>query len=332
MRRRRRATDVAAELVYQLSDLLFTSDAPLAELDPLGAVTAPVETQVQWRGSRPRPAAPGPRFSAWLTEDDQEWLTFADAPGGYRLTFPEYGDFDVTADASRVAIHPYPDSPPETMRHLLLNQVLPLVLSRRGRTVLHASAISHAGQVVAFIGRSGAGKSTLAVACARAGASVVADDCLVVHPADGRWLAVPCLAGVRLWPEALRLFGWDAGSGASTAHYSEKRRIDAVERGADDPRLSFETRTLPLTAILYMSTASSAVPTSPGALRGRNAAMAIASEVFRIDWRDPRESRRHFEAVSAIAADVSVEVPERLPPDAAARALLCRMTAGWRHS
>ena len=322
---------MAAERIYQLSDMLFTSDAPLPELEPIRSA-ASVEARVEWRGRRPRPGAPGPQFSAWLTEDHQEWLTFADAPGGYRLTFPEYGDFDVTADASLVAIYPYPDSPPETMRHLLLNQVLPLVLSRRGRTVLHASAISHADQVVAFIGRSGAGKSTLAVACARAGASIVSDDCLVVRPADGRWMAVPCLAGVRLWPEALKLLGWDSGSGASTAHYSEKRRLDAVERDAGDPRLSFETRTLPLTAILYMPTASSAVPAAPGALRGRDAAMAIASEVFRIDWRDSQESRRHFEAVSAIASEIPVEVPVRQAPDRAARALLCRMSEGWRHS
>ena len=67
-----------------------------------------------------------------------------------------------------VTIHPFPDSPPETIRHLLLNQVLPLVLSRRGRTVLHASAVSYAGRVAAFIGVGVFG--ALAVAAVKIGA------------------------------------------------------------------------------------------------------------------------------------------------------------------
>jgi hypothetical protein len=246
------------------------------------------------------------------------------------MRFPDHGEFDVARDGSAVSIHPFPDSPDETIRHLLLNQILPLVLSRRGRTVLHASAVSYAGRVAAFIGRSGAGKSTLAVACARLGASIVSDDCLVVYPDDAGWRAVPCHAGVRLWPDALELFGWHEETGAVTAHYSEKRRLDAPGRGAGDPPLAFETRELPLAGILYMPTPASSVPDVRGTLRGRDAVMAVASEVFRIDWRDPAESRRHFDAVAAIAANIPVEVAERQPPDTAASALLCRMTAGWR--
>jgi hypothetical protein len=255
---------------------------------------------------------------------------FSDIPGGYRMTFPDHGEFDVARDASEVSIHPFPDSPAETMRHLLLNQILPLVLSRRGRTVLHASAVSYAGRVAAFIGRSGAGKSTLAVACARMGALIVSDDCLVVYPDDAGWRAVPCHAGVRLWPESLALFGWHEDTGAVTAHYSEKRRLVAAGRGSGDPQLPVETRTLPLAGILYMPTPASSVRNAPGRIRGRDAMMAVASEVFRIDWRDPAESRRQFDAVAAIAARVPVEVAQRRAPETAASELLCRMSEGWR--
>lgn len=319
-----------ASWIYRLSDLTFEIDERLPELDPVSGGAGDTETRVAWGAERQRPSVPTTGFSSWITATNEEWLTFSDLPDGYRMTFPEHGEFDVSRDASAVTIHPFPDSPAETMRHLLLNQILPLVLSRRGRTVLHASAVSYAGRVAAFIGRSGAGKSTLAVACARLGASIVSDDCLVVYPSDGGWTAVPCHAGVRLWPDALALFGWHDETGAVTAHYSEKRRLDAVGRGTGDPELPFETRTLPLTGILYMPTAASIVPHDQGELRGRDRAMALASEVFRIDWRDPSESRRHFDAIAAIAATVPLEVVARRTPEAAASELLCRMSEGWR--
>lgn len=322
-----------------MSDLSFEIDVPLPELDAAGeaadssdiiGAAGRVETQVRWRAARPRPSTPAPVFSAWVTAGGDEWLTFSDLPGGYRMTFPDHGEFDVSRDASAVSVHPYPESPAETIRHLLLNQILPLVLSRRGRTVLHASAVSSAGRVVAFIGRSGAGKSTLAVACARIGASIVSDDCLVVYPRGAEWHAVPCLGGVRLWPESLALFGWHEDTGAVTTHYSDKRRLDALGGRPGDPVLPVERRMLPLAGILYLPTAAGAVPSVRGALRGAGAMMALASEVFRIDWRDPAESRRHFESVAAIAANVPVEVGERRAPDTAASELLCRMTEGWR--
>ena len=254
-----------------------------------------------------------------MTDDGEEWLRFADVPGGFLLTFPEHGAFEVSADASRVVVRPLPGTPPETTRHLLLNQILPLVISRRGRLVFHASAVSYDDRVSAFIGRSGAGKSTLAVACAHAGAAIVSDDCLVVYPDAGRWMAVPCHAGVRLWPRALSLLGRGVSSGEAAAHYSDKRRL-----GAGDEGLVFESRHLPLIGIQHLQWAPART------LRGRDAVMALASEVFRLDWRDAAESRRHFDVLAAIARDIPVEIPERQAPELAAQDLLCRMRGRWR--
>lgn len=318
------------DLVYRLSDLCFASDAPIPELKP---ANGDVETRVTWHAPAPAASVPLPTYATWLTDDGDVWLAFADRPGGFRLTFPEHGIFDVATDASTVDVRPFPDTPDETVRHLLLNQVLPLVLSRRGRIVLHASAVSVNDQVCAFIGRSGAGKSTLAVACAHAGAAVVSDDCLVVYPREGRWLAVPCHAGVRLWPDALTLLGWETDAGTAAAHYTDKRRIDssdssdAVDAGRGGVR--FESRHLPLAAILHMRTPADPL-TRTGPIHGRDAVMALASEVFRLDWRDAEESRRQFAAIGALAASIPVESPLRQPPAEAAERLLCRMTAGWR--
>ena len=318
---------------YRLSDLVFESDQLLPELLPVEVAAGDVEVRLRWMPARAAPVACA-HFSAWLTAEGQDWLTFADHAGGFLLTFPEHGQFEVTPDASTVTVYPLPATPAETMRHLLLNQILPLVLSRRGRLVLHASAVSYRDHVVAFIGRSGGGKSTLAVACALAGAAIVSDDCLVVNRSGTGWRVVPCHAGVRLWPAALALFGWQPDAGDSAAHYTDKRRFDDRNH-----HLTFEARTLPLSAILYLpSTSAGESPTQtlgPGAssqaLRGRDAMMALVSELFRLDSRDASESRRQFAAISDMAADIPVEILERQAPAAAAQALLCRMAdSSWR--
>ena len=304
---------------YRFSDLTVSSDQPLPELFQVvdAAATAAPEVHVRWLPA----AAPDlrPTFAAWLTPSGDEWLTFAECGDGFLLTFAEHSQFHVSGDAARVAAHPAPGTPPETTRHLLLNQVLPLVLSRRGRLVLHASAISWHGQVAAFLGRSGAGKSTLAAACAAAGAAVVTDDCLVVRrDSDATWRAVPCDAGMRLWPQTLELLGWPRATGAGMAHYTDKRRV-----GAAHAPVRFETDVLPLTRICCLS--RPAEPIAPGALRGQRAVMALASELFRLDVRDAQESRWQFDAISALAVELPVDALAREHPVAAASAVLCRM-------
>ena len=132
---------------YRFSDLTLSSDEPLPELTP--ATDGDAEVQIDWLSTGP--PEQGAVFQTWMTPSDTEWLTFADADNGLLLTFVPHSQFWVSCDGRSVRVYDTPDTPVETTRHLLLNQVLPLVLSRRGRVVLHASAISWNGQVSAFI-------------------------------------------------------------------------------------------------------------------------------------------------------------------------------------
>jgi hypothetical protein len=63
----------------------------------------------------------------------------------------------------------------------VLQTVAPKLMALRGHFVLHASAVSVGRAVVAFCGKSGAGKTTTARALARAGATPVCEDKLVVR-------------------------------------------------------------------------------------------------------------------------------------------------------
>lgn len=299
---------------YQFSDLVLASTEPLPEL-PIASSGAP-EVRVDWAPIDRLTVRPS--FAAWLTPSGSEWLRFADDAGAFLLTFSDIAQFRVSRDAARVTVCSLPGTPAGTLRHLLLNQVMPLVLSRRGRLVLHGSAISWRGGVAAFIGRSGAGKSTLAAACAAAGASIVTDDCLVLRRDGARWMAVPCDAGVRLWPSALALLGWPPASGAGLAHYTNKRRMDAGH-----PGLPCERDVLPLIRVYKMQRPDDPRPT--GVLRGQEAMMSLASELFRLDVRDAAESRRQFDAISALASAIPMEAPPRQVPAQAAATVLCRM-------
>jgi hypothetical protein len=71
------------------------------------------------------------------------------------------------------------------LRGLILG-LCPKLLSLRGHTVLHASAVSIGARVIAFSGLSGAGKTTTARMLERAGAKAICADKLVVRQENGR--------------------------------------------------------------------------------------------------------------------------------------------------
>ncbi|HEV2689053.1 MAG TPA: hypothetical protein VGV35_10870, partial [Bryobacteraceae bacterium] len=110
-------------------------------------------------------------------EDEDPWLSISRLGTDYLLRFPTQADFLVSCDGKQVRCRPLPETPESTVRHLFLDQVMPLLLSRREPLVLHASAVLTKNGAVAFAGLSGQGKSTLAAALARGGNPLLCDDC-----------------------------------------------------------------------------------------------------------------------------------------------------------
>lgn len=304
----------AAGHEYTLADLRVTSTVPLPELSPAGAPgTPPVDAvRVVWTTT----AAP---FAAdWYHQwgDDDIWARFGTTAGGYVIDFPETCVFAVSSDARLIDVQVRPDVPMGTVRHLLLNQVLPLVLSRLRPLVLHAGAVAADGAVTAFVGPTGSGKSTLVAACARLGAEVMADDSLVVYPEPGAWRAIPSYPSVRLWESSMDHLGWAPGNADAVAHYTDKRRVIPETGGwrfAGGPR--------PLAHIVVL--ASEQFPRRP-------VAVELFSQVFRLDIRDNSDAVRLFHLVADLARGVRVsrvdepcadrqalDVAERLMRDAA---------------
>jgi hypothetical protein len=229
------------------------------------------------------------------------WLSIGRRAGGYLLRFPDLADFDVSAAGDDIVCRPSPRLAGSTLQHLLLDQVLPLALSRSGHLVLHASAV-HVPRLgcVALVGPTGSGKSTLAAALGLRGCPVLTDDCLVVETGSAGSLAVPGYPGLRLWRDAARGLGLARDDGARVAHYTAKRRL-----GASAVRFRSEPSRLALVFVLGRRRQPGA-PTRSRALGSRDRLMALAPYTHVMDVEDRRQLLHMFRSLSTLVTHVPV--------------------------
>lgn len=298
------------DYAYRFADLHVLSSRPLPELVRAGTHTPASSNVVRVVWS----TLADPLTATWYHQwgDDDVWARFGEVPDGYVVDFPKTGAFLISRDARVIHARLQPAAPLVTARHLFLNQVLPLVLSRLRPLVLHAGAVVVDGAVVAFVGPTGAGKSTLVAACARLGAEVMADDSLVLYPESGAWRAIPSYPAVRLWASAMDHVGWASDDADTVAHYTEKRRV-VPETGG----WRFAAGPHPLARIVLLAS---------GEHERRPAAVELFAQVFRLDVRHHGESVRLFHLVADLAADVTIErvdepCADRRALDVAARVL-----------
>jgi hypothetical protein len=289
--------------LYEFHGVTIDSAMPLPELRRTRAkadgdsieirvVDTPFNGPAEWfqRWSVPR----GPALRR------RPWLSFGRQENGYLLRFHDLADFRVSLGGARVECLQIDCCPDVTLRHLLLDQVLPLVLSQRGRLVLHASAVHVNGfGAVAFAGRAGSGKSTLAAAIARrAGRAIVSDDCLVAQAGSLQPAVIPGYPGLRLWPDAVRSLRFAAASTHDVAHYTAKQRVVG--------RLEFRDRTTPLRRIFVLGRRTSAGSPTAQPLRARDALVALSEYAYLMDVRDKRQLTTVFQQLSALVERVPV--------------------------
>jgi hypothetical protein len=283
---------------YDFCGVTITSTRALPDLRR--AVAAGAECSVAFV-SEPLPAAPRQWFHQWRLRGGRVWLSIGRMPGGYVLRFPDQADFVVAADGTAVVVHPARDLPEDTLRHLLIDQVLPLALSRRGRFSLHASAVHLPGiGTVGFAGETGRGKSTLAAALAMRGGRLITDDCLAIDFVDGEPFAVPGYPGLRLWPGQTANTLLRAAPSRRVAHYSRKRRVD-------QRAVRFHGRPSPLRALFILSPrASAGAPLSIRRCRASAGLMGLLRYTYVLDVQDRQDLAGLFSGLAALAATVPV--------------------------
>lgn len=282
---------------YRLHGRIVASEIALPEL-PAAARGTPA-----CRIERDREAATrvGSWFHRWRV-GGRTHLTFGRRDDGYVLRFPGMAEFTVSADGRLVRCRAKRGLAPTTLRHLLIDQVLPLALSRFAGLVLHASAVHVPGVgAIAFAGATGCGKSTLAGALSVAGCGVLSDDCLVLDGADDGVARAPAgYPGLRLWRDAASALGMSGHGASRVAHYSTKQR---VRPGA----LPFRARASRLCAIFVLSGRySGGAACRVASLPPRERFMALTRYLYLMDVTDRAQLARAFRDLAALVDHVPV--------------------------
>jgi hypothetical protein len=294
---------------YRAYGLILASDTPLLELTPIARAefAADADVRVRFLGNRQEFSLPPQWFMSWTLPAGELWLQCAKDKHGYLLRFPEIADFCIDSEGREIICTPEPETPMETLGHLLLDQVLPLVLNLKGREALHATAILTPLGVCAFTGPAGTGKSTLAASFLRAGYPVLSDDCLVLEEANGRIFAIPAYPGLRLWEDTLESLGEDHNPSLPVAHYTSKKRLVL-----DSPLSDFPKRSYPVVRIysLVRSDVNDGNISISGTIIERLSLrvgfMELIQTVFRLDINDRSMLVRQFCLLERIVSRVPV--------------------------
>jgi hypothetical protein len=289
-------------MLYQIYGLVIASDDLLPRM-PFAANTE-ADVQVRYASLLKPCLSPSDWFMKWYLPSGELWLSFAKMYGGYLLRFNELTDFFVRDCGREILCMSKPETPTETIRHLLLDQVIPMVINLRGNEALHASAVLTSQGLIAFIGSTGSGKSTLAGSFLNAGDSLLSDDCLPLVENNQGIYSIPAYPGLRLWGDALEYLFGDNGGHKSVAHYTDKRRVE-IEKITG----AFCAEPQPLKRLYTIAEPSDSKGKADiviERLSPRESFMTLVRSAFRLDITDRDMLKRQFRFFERIASRISV--------------------------
>jgi len=268
--------------IYVYADLTLSSTLTLAEL-PIsrGREAQPPDLAIGELAFSPK-SSDNECIHCWQLHGSIPSVYLDKTNQGFILRCADVAYFSISADGSRIGVWPAPSASEETLRHLLLDQVLPRLFAHRGRVVLHAGAVRVDGRAIAFLGDTGSGKSTLAASFHGVGFPLLSDDGLVLSHAEGLTSALPTYPSLRLWPDSVSRLYKKRPPLEPMAHYSSKQRV-AVGKANDSV-----SNLMPLAAIYLLAptaeTGSQKISISR--LSPRDACVAMIGNSFQLDVTD----------------------------------------------
>ncbi|OAI49630.1 hypothetical protein AYO44_06395 [Planctomycetaceae bacterium SCGC AG-212-F19] len=279
--------------LYRFFDLVVQSDVALPELQvvhghpPDWTLRLAAEPRLQLDGWN--------WFHHSQLADQRVWLSFGKNNSGYIIRFPDMACFTLSSCGKTLGCHPERNLPLATLRHLLLDQVIPLAASLQGLTVLHASAVLTPLGAVAFLGDTGQGKSTIAAGFCRAGDQLLTDDCLLLREQSAGILGLGSYCGSRLWPDVASALVDDQSVLVPIADYTAKKRL--LIGGA-------AARVGPHGGLLrgvYVLAGEEGEAITMAQLSWRESFMELSKQAFRLDWTDREMLRNEFQNLTRLA-------------------------------
>lgn len=282
--------------MYRLCGLTLATEFSFPELEKASAEAADFTFAI-----KPDISIPAEKHQSvihdWCFPNGEPWLSIAKAGEDYILTFPQFATFLISADARRIICDAH-STPPDTIRHLFLDQVVPVLLSAWGKLVLHASGVASPEGVLGFIGAAGAGKSTMAATFWAEGFPVVTDDCLIVEPAHSGFAVRPNYPGLRLWPETVDAVLGGHLRTSEVAHYTRKKRVAVGE---------IQSEMLPLRRLYLLAECESSPAISIETLPPAEAFIELIKYTFRLDITDRKRLAEEFGPFSKLVASGRVK-------------------------
>lgn len=191
---------------YSAYGLSIQSEIHLATLAG-GSATA----DVQVRRANVIPPAELNGHATWTTRSDI-YFRFENV-GVIRVS----GGTEIVVDANGVD--------DRTAGLLVLGPSMGALLHQRGLLVLHASAVTASGGVVAFLGHSGWGKSTMAGALVKLGHRAFSDDLVPVSLTNGVPIALPGYPFLKLGQDSGAMLGYEMGESAAFLPDDNRRHV-----------------------------------------------------------------------------------------------------------
>lgn len=294
---------------YRVYGLTIESDARFPELSRLEKPTERMATDVRIRLRTRREGTPpySETIQTTTLPDGTPWLTSGKIRDGYLLRYIGMADFILDgAGADLRCCHVERGVSTDTIRHLVLDQVFPMLLNRRGREALHATAIVTSSGACAFSGPAGSGKSTLAASFFLAGFGALGDDCLPLVEQNGSIRVLPGYPGMRLWNDARDVLLAESDATTPVAGYTSKRRALESLSAKNFPR-----EPIALSRIFRVIRPKDGEPEISApvieTLPPREAFIELVSSSFPLDLADAEMLTRHFRIMEKVASTVPVK-------------------------
>jgi len=288
--------------MYRIFNTALKSTLALPELPEIAQLADSMSPITLRSASRSFTSSEQPKWlNCWYQDaaKTETWMKIARVKGQYLLRFTGLVDFMIDFERFVIRYKPFPDIPVETIRHLLLDQVLPRFMGHLGRLVLHASAVVLPdGSGITFLGKSGWGKSTIASSFHSDGGRLVTDDTLLLDEVNGLLVGIPAYAGSRLWQDSAETIFPDRTDLATVSHYSNKKRLILHDQEDTSPEIAINT-------IFLLSDPSDKPPRdgiSIEPVRGKEAIMAMIGRAFLLDASDMAVVARQFDTASRVTS------------------------------